>query len=98
MKPVIEIIGGMRPAIYLTLHSFAFNGSILDLSSSIDRKFAELSEKKILENTIFIFSMVLGPKTKKKVALSEVSKTQSCLVFLDFLPDIVKKSIVQYFY
>ena len=42
--------------------------------------------------------MVLGPKTKKKVALSEVSKTQSCLGFLDFLPDIVKKSIVQYFY
>ena len=42
--------------------------------------------------------MVLGPKTKKKVALSEVSKTQSCLVFLDFLPDIVRKSIVRYFY
>ena len=42
--------------------------------------------------------MVLGPKTRKKVDLGEVSKTQSCLVFLDFLPDIVKISIVQYFY
>ena len=52
----------------------------------------------MFEKKVYIFSMVLGPKTKKKVALSEVSKTQSCLVFLDFLPDIVKKSIVQYFY
>ena len=42
--------------------------------------------------------MVLGPKTRKKVDLSEVSKTQSCLVFLDFLPDIMKTPIVHYLY
>ena len=40
----------------------------------------------------------LEPKTEKKVDLSEVSKTQNCLIFLDFLPDIVEKSIVRYFY
>ena len=40
--------------------------------------------------------MVLGPKTRKKVDLSEVSKTQSCLVFLDFLPDIMKTTFVHY--
>ena len=42
MKLVIEKPtrgGGER---IVTLHSFARNGSILDLSSSIDRKFAEL--------------------------------------------------------
>jgi len=48
MKPVIERLGRGGERV-VTLHRFAFNGSILDLSSSIDRKFAELSEKKYLK-------------------------------------------------
>ena len=63
--------------------------SIGDLSSSSPGELAEVKrfflpiEKKCLDR-------FLQAKTGKKVDLSEVSKTQSCLIFLDFHPDIVK--------
>ena len=49
----------------VTLHRFAFNGSILDLSSSIDRKFAELSEKKYLKIQFSFFRWFWVQKPKK---------------------------------
>ena len=98
MKPVIERLGsgggGVRD---VTLHTFDLNEPIGDLSSSSPGELVEVSriflpvEKKSLDR-------FFQAKTGKKVDLSEVSKTQSCLIFLDFLPDIVKKSIVRYFY
>ena len=86
--------GGER---YVTLHTVVMAESIGHLSSSSPGELVEVSRIFLpIENKMS--GSIFTGKNWKKVDLSEVSKTQSCLIFLDFLPDIVKKSIVRYFY
>ena len=97
MKPVIERLGWGRGSGTLpctVLHSMGRFWIWVAQSTGNLLNFQKIKFWKFN----FHFFDGSGSKNQTKVALSEVSKTQSCLVFLDFLPGIVRKSVVRYFY
>ena len=69
MKPVIERLsrgGGVWIFVEVSLPNSCTKAPIVDLSSSIDRKFAEVSEKHFFE-ILFLVFVDSGTKNEKKV-------------------------------
>ena len=78
----------MRPAIYLTLHSFAFNGSILDLSSAKWPEGAVWFNKNIVRS---IFSRCRGENRGKRDNFEFCSPRSEPLFFWFLDPEPSKK-------
>ena len=70
---------------------------MVNLTSHVPGKYLQFqATKRLISN--FSSGLDFGEKTIEKSGSGKVSKTQVCLVFIDFLPEIVKILTVGYSY
>ena len=70
---------------------------MVNLTSHVPGEYLQFqATKRLISN--FLSGLDFGEKTIDKSGSGKVSKTQGCLVFVDFLPEIVKILTVGYSY